>query len=60
MAARHRFGEKATPGLVNEKAKRALQNMSDEGRRIRRAGVRVGTVGDSVSVFDGSTPRDVD
>ena len=35
VAGKHRFGEKATPGLVNEKAKRALQNLSDE-RRMRR------------------------
>ena len=54
MAAKHRFGEKATPGLVNEKAKRALQNMSNEGRGTRRGvGRAAGDGGDSLDSFAG-------
>ena len=35
MAAKSRYGQKATPNFVNEKSKRALQNMSDEKARVR-------------------------
>ena len=38
VAAKYRFGEKATPSLVSEKIKRALQNMSDERKHDRRKG----------------------
>ena len=42
VAAKYRFGDKATPLFVNEKIKRALQNMSDEGKRDRKKGFRRG------------------
>ena len=54
VAARNRFGGKATPAFVNEKAKRALQNMSDEKARVR--GKARGPAASVRSVIDSDSP----
>ena len=46
MAAKHRFGDRAPPSVVNEKMKRALQNMGDERKRDRRKKPREGEEGE--------------